>query len=72
VLQPLGAPAPERGCDVCGTPLRKRFSRVAVRYTGWGFRATDSLVREPGRSDFGELRERAERIADGERPTGAP
>jgi len=66
LLQPLGAGPPERGCEVCGAALRKQVSRVGVRYQGWGFTATDSLVRDPGRKDFRDLRERAERIADGE------
>jgi putative FmdB family regulatory protein len=64
-LLPLGAPAPA-ACAACGGPLRRRFSRVAVRYQGWGFNSTDKLV--PGdrpKKDFKELRERAERIADG-------
>ncbi len=64
-LRPLGAGPPADGCPACGNPLRKRFSRVAVRYQEWGFNATDSLVRDPGRSDYKGLRDRAERIADG-------
>lgn len=64
LLQPLGAGAPEEGCPRCGTPLRRRFSRVAVRYEGWGFNATDRLSTRPGEKDFKDLRERAERIAD--------
>lgn len=64
-LLPLDAAPPEDGCPVCGNPVRKRFSRVAVRFGGWGFNATDSLVRDPGRTDFKQLRDRAERIADG-------
>lgn len=64
-LRPLGAPSPPEGCPTCGEPLRKRYGRVAVRYETWGFGATDSLVRDPGRKDFRALRERAERIADG-------
>ena len=63
-LQPLGSDAPGP-CQACGGELRRRFSRVAVRYQGWGFDSTDRLL--PGdrpRKDFRELRERAERIAD--------
>lgn len=62
-LLPLGADGPET-CAACGGPLRRKFSRVAVKYEGWGFTATDSLVRDPRGKDFKELRSRAERIAD--------
>lgn len=53
-------------CPSCGGELRRRFSRVAVRYEGWGFNATDRLVadRPGGRNDFREVRERAEKLAD--------
>jgi putative FmdB family regulatory protein len=62
-LLPLGDPGPET-CAACGGPLRRKFSRVAVRYEGWGFTATDSLVNDTRGKDFKELRGRAERIAD--------
>jgi putative FmdB family regulatory protein len=63
-LQPMGSDAPGP-CQACGGELRRHFSRVAVRYQGWGFQSTDELL--PGdrpRKDFKTLRERAERIAD--------
>jgi putative FmdB family regulatory protein len=56
------------GCPRCGADaLKRRFSRVAVRYEGWGFSSTDGLVpdRARGRGDYKALRERAERISDG-------
>jgi putative FmdB family regulatory protein len=63
-LQPLGAGAPGP-CGACGGGLRRRYSRVAVRYEGWGFTSTDKLLPEDRRQqDFRKLRERAERIAD--------
>ena len=62
-LLPLGADGPD-ACAVCGEPLRRKFSRVAVRYEGWGFTATDNLVRDTRGKDYKDLRERAERIAD--------
>lgn len=65
-LQPMGADPPEEGCRACGGALRRRYSRVAVRYEAWGFGATDTLVREPGRQRFRDVRERAERISEGE------
>jgi putative FmdB family regulatory protein len=65
MLRPVGAEPPEGGCPDCGGALRKRFSRVAVRYEGWGFKATDSLVSDPGGKDFKALRDRAERISEG-------
>lgn len=53
-------------CATCGGALQRRFSRVAVRYEGWGFSRTDGMVPErPGRGDFKQVRERAERLSDG-------
>jgi hypothetical protein len=38
-----------------------------VKYQGWGFTSTDKLVPEDRRDqDFRALRDRAERIADGD------
>jgi putative FmdB family regulatory protein len=53
-------------CPECGGVLRRRWSRVAVKYEGWGFNATDQLVndRPGGRNDFRTVRERAEKLAD--------
>ena len=62
-LLPLGAPAPA-GCRACGGELRKKFSRVAVRYEGWGFTSTDSLVSDTRGRDFKALRSKAEQISD--------
>ena len=65
-LQPLGSGAPGP-CQACGGELRRRFGRVAVKYQGWGFTSTDKLLPEDRRGqDFRALRDRAERIADGE------
>jgi len=39
---------------------------VAVKFSGWGFGKTDSLLPEGRtRKDFKKLRERADEIADG-------
>ncbi len=63
-LQSLGAGVPGP-CQACGGELRRRYSRVAVRYEGWGFNSTDKLLPEDRRGqDYRALRERAERIAD--------
>lgn len=53
-------------CPSCGSELVRRFSRVGVRLTGWGFKATDALVpdRAGGRNDFHAVRERAEQLSD--------
>ena len=52
-------------CPACDGELRRRFSRVAVKYTSWGFSATDGMVPErPGRGDYRDVAERAERISD--------
>jgi len=54
-------------CPACEGELRRRFSRVAVKYTSWGFSRTDGLVADrPGRGDYREVAERAERISDGD------
>ena len=62
-LQSLGAGVPGP-CAACGGELRKKFSRVAVRYEGWGFTSTDSLVNDTRGRDFKALRSKAEQIAD--------
>jgi len=64
-IQPMGAPPPGP-CPVCGKELHRIYGRVGVRFSGWGFDSTDSLV--PGdrtRKDFKKLREKAEEITDG-------
>ncbi len=65
LLLPLGADAPH-ACGGCGGELRKRFSRVAVRYDGWGFNATDRLISDARgpRKDFRTLRQKAEQISE--------
>jgi putative FmdB family regulatory protein len=64
-LQPMGASAPGP-CPNCGGRLRKVFGRVAVSFTGWGFRKTDSLLPGDGRKkDFKALRSKAEEISEG-------
>ena len=62
-LLPLGQEWGE-ACAACGGELRRKFSRVAVKYEGWGFTATDSLVNDTRGKDYKALRERAEKIAD--------
>jgi putative FmdB family regulatory protein len=64
-VQPMGA-GPSGPCPACGGELRRVYGRVAVRFSGWGFRRTDSLV--PGdrpKKDFKKLAEKAEEIAEG-------
>jgi putative FmdB family regulatory protein len=63
-IQSMGAPPPNP-CPKCGGELKKVYGRVGVRFSGWGFRRTDSLVPEDRpRKDFGKLREKAEEIAE--------
>ncbi len=53
-------------CPSCDGDLRRRFSRVAVKYRTWGFSSTDGLVPDrPGRGSYREVAERAERISEG-------
>ncbi len=55
-------------CPACAEDaLARRFSRVAVRFDGWGFASTDGMLPDrPGRPDFATVRERAERISEGD------
>ena len=64
-LLPLGDAGPTV-CAACGGELRKKFSRVAVKYEGWGFSATDKLISDDRgpRKDFKTLRSKAEQISD--------
>ncbi|HEY7281583.1 MAG TPA: FmdB family zinc ribbon protein [Actinomycetota bacterium] len=65
-LQPMGADPPGP-CPACGGDLRRTYGRVGVVFAGWGFNANDRLL--PGdrpRKDFRTLKERAERIREGD------
>jgi putative FmdB family regulatory protein len=65
-LQPMGEAEPPGPCPACGGELRRVYGRVAVRFSGWGFRSTDNLVPEDRpRKDFKRLREKAEEISEG-------
>ena len=59
--------APPPGvCPRCGGELRRVYGRIAVKFAGWGFRSTDSLVPDDRpKKDFRTLREKAEEIAEG-------
>ncbi|MFT5221943.1 MAG: putative FmdB family regulatory protein [Glaciecola sp.] len=59
-----GQPGP---CPACAGERRRLFSRVGVKLNGWGFGANDQMVADrPGRGDFAQVAERAERISEGE------
>jgi len=61
----MGSPPPGP-CPKCGGELKRVFGRVGVKFSGWGFKSTDSLVRDDRpRKDFRKLREKADEIADG-------
>lgn len=62
-LRALGADDPPP-CPACAAPMRRKFSRVGVRYGSWGFSATDSLVSDTRGKDYKALRSKAEQIAD--------
>ena len=64
-MQPMGA-GPPGPCPKCGGELKRIYGAVGIRFSGWGFSKTDSLV--PGdrpRKDFKRLKEKAEEISDG-------
>ena len=61
----MDAPAPA-SCPRCGGTLRRVYGRVAVKFSGWGFRRTDSMVPDDRpRKDYRTLADRAEEIAEG-------
>ncbi len=64
LIQPVDAEK-TADCEACGATAKRIFSpRVAIRYEGWGFNATDRLLPEKSRAqrDFKQLREKAEQI----------
>jgi putative FmdB family regulatory protein len=63
VLAALGQTEP-RPCPDCGGQTKLRLGRVAVRYAGWGFTATDSLVSDTRGKDFHALRDKADQISE--------
>ncbi len=65
-MQPMGA-GPPAACPECGGELKRVYGRVGVRFSGWGFSRTDSLLPDDRRRrDFRTLKERADRIREGE------
>jgi putative FmdB family regulatory protein len=54
----------DRKCPECGGNAKHRLARVAVKYEGWGFTATDSLVSDTKGKDFKQIRSKAEEISD--------
>ena len=54
----------DRPCPECGKPAKHRMARVAVKFEGWGFSATDSLIGDSRGKDFKQLRNKAEEISD--------
>ena len=63
-IQPMGA-GPPGACERCGGELRRVYGRVGVRFAGWGFSRTDSLVGDDRpKKDFRRLKEKAEEISD--------
>jgi putative FmdB family regulatory protein len=54
----------DRKCPECGGKATHQFARVAVKYDGWGFTATDKLVGDSRGKDFKQLSAKAEEISD--------
>jgi putative FmdB family regulatory protein len=63
LLLRLGETGP-RPCEDCGAEARQRLARVAIRYNGWGFTATDKLVADTRGKSYTELRDKADQISD--------
>ncbi len=65
-MQAMGS-GPPGPCPECGRDLKRVYGRVGVRFSGWGFSKTDSLLpRDRQKKDFRALREKAEQIREGE------
>jgi putative FmdB family regulatory protein len=63
-VQAMGA-GPPGPCPTCGGELKRLFGRVGVRFSGWGFSRTDSLLPEGRRrKDFRTLKDKAEELTD--------
>jgi putative FmdB family regulatory protein len=63
-VQAMGA-GPPGSCPTCGGELKRLFGRVGVRFSGWGFSRTDSLLPEGRRrKDFRTLKDKAEELTD--------
>lgn len=63
-LQPAGS-GPPGPCPSCGGELRRVWSRVGIRFSGWGFERTDSLLPpDRRRRDYRSLKEKAEEISE--------
>jgi putative FmdB family regulatory protein len=63
-VQAMGA-GPPGPCPTCGGELRRAYGRVGVRFSGWGFRRTDSLLPEDRpRKDFRALKDKAEELTE--------
>jgi putative FmdB family regulatory protein len=59
-----GESAPE-ACPECGSPLKRRWSRLGVSLQGWGFARTDALLPErPGRKPFKHIKDKASELFD--------
>ena len=63
----MGSAAPG-SCPECGGELRRVWGHVGIRFSGWGFSSTDKLLPEGRRrgKNFREVKERAEKIAEGD------
>jgi putative FmdB family regulatory protein len=67
VVRPMGRTEPPEACPSCGgSRMRRRWSRVDVRFEGWGFSRTDALLPEDRRArrDYQDLKRKADEIAE--------
>jgi putative FmdB family regulatory protein len=65
-MQSMGS-GPPGPCPKCGGELRRTYGSVGVRFSGWGFSRTDSLLpQDRPRKDFRRLKQKAEEIAEGD------
>ncbi len=71
LLQPMDAEK-KADCEKCGREAKRIFSRVAVKYRGWGFNSTDKLLPESSRSAGLQADLRKGRPADVGGLTGKP
>lgn len=65
-VRAMGQTDPPEACPACGGRMRRRWSRVGVRFQGWGFSSTDDLLPEDRRArrDYKQLKEKADEITE--------
>ncbi len=52
-------------CATCGAKLKRLWSRVGVKFSGWGFARNDAMLPDSaGRRSFKEIKDKAAELFD--------